>query len=46
VIVENRQLVDQLEKKAFGKLIGIVMKEARGKAHPSDVSALLKEHLK
>jgi glutamyl-tRNA(Gln) amidotransferase subunit E len=46
VIAENPQLVDQLEKKAFGKLIGIVMKEARGKAHPSDVSALLKEHLK
>jgi glutamyl-tRNA(Gln) amidotransferase subunit E len=46
VIVENRQLVDQLEKKAFGKLIGIVMKEARGKARPGDVSALLKERLK
>jgi glutamyl-tRNA(Gln) amidotransferase subunit E len=46
VIAENRQLLDQLGEKAFGKLIGIVMKEARGKAHPGDVGALLKERLK
>jgi glutamyl-tRNA(Gln) amidotransferase subunit E len=46
VISKNRQSVDQLGKKAFRMLIGIVMKEARGKAHPSDVSALLKERLK
>ena len=46
VIAENRQLVDQLGEKAFGKLIGILMKEARGKARPGDVGALVKERLK
>jgi glutamyl-tRNA(Gln) amidotransferase subunit E len=33
VIAENRQLLDQLGEKAFGKLIGILMKEARGKGY-------------
>jgi glutamyl-tRNA(Gln) amidotransferase subunit E len=46
VIAENRQLVDKMGKKAFGTLMGIVMKEVRGKANPGIVSALLKERLK
>jgi glutamyl-tRNA(Gln) amidotransferase subunit E len=45
VITENRQLVDQSGKKAFGTLMGVVMKEVRGKADPSVVSALLKKRL-
>jgi glutamyl-tRNA(Gln) amidotransferase subunit E len=46
VIAENRQLVDQAEKNAFGKLMGLVMKEVRGKADPRLVSKLLRERLK
>jgi glutamyl-tRNA(Gln) amidotransferase subunit E len=46
VIAENRQSVDQLGAKAFGMLMGAVMKEVRGKADPALVSALLKERLK
>ncbi len=45
VIAENRQSVDQMGKKAFGMLMGVVMKEVRGKADPALVSALLKERL-
>ena len=45
VIAENRQSVDQLGAKAFGTLMGVVMKEVRGKADPALVSALLKERL-
>jgi glutamyl-tRNA(Gln) amidotransferase subunit E len=46
VIAENRQTVDQAGKKAFGKLMGIVMTEVRGKADPELVSKLLRERLK
>jgi len=46
VIAENRQMVDQLGKKAFGTFMGIVMKEVRGKADPGLVSELLRERLK
>jgi glutamyl-tRNA(Gln) amidotransferase subunit E len=46
VIAENRQSVDQMGKKAFGMLMGIVMKEVRGKADPGLVNALLRERLK
>jgi len=46
VIAENKQSVDQMGKKAFGVLMGIVMKEVRGKADPGLVSALLREQLK
>jgi glutamyl-tRNA(Gln) amidotransferase subunit E len=45
-IAENRQLVDSTGKKAFGMLMGIVMKEVRGKADPALVSELLREKLK
>ncbi|HUT16977.1 MAG TPA: hypothetical protein VMW84_01615, partial [Acidobacteriota bacterium] len=33
-------------KNAFGKLMGIVMKEVRGKADPELVSKLLRERLR
>ena len=46
VILENKSLVDKLGGKAFGMLMGIVMKEVRGKADPGLVSALLREQLK
>jgi glutamyl-tRNA(Gln) amidotransferase subunit E len=45
VIAENKKSVEQLGKKAFGMLMGAVMKEVRGKADPSLVSTLLKERL-
>jgi glutamyl-tRNA(Gln) amidotransferase subunit E len=46
VIAENRQRVVKLGKNAFGMLMGMVMKEVRGKANPALVSKLLKERLK
>ncbi len=46
VIAKNKQSTDQLGKKAFGMLMGIVMKEVRGKADPGLVSELLRERLK
>jgi len=45
-IAANRQTVEKLGKNAFGMLMGIVMKEVRGKADPELVSKLLKERLK
>jgi glutamyl-tRNA(Gln) amidotransferase subunit E len=46
IVAENRQAVDSLGKKAFGMLMGIVMKEVRGKADSGLVSELLKERLR
>jgi glutamyl-tRNA(Gln) amidotransferase subunit E len=46
VINENKRSVDKLGKNAFGMLMGLVMKEVRGKADPELVSKLLKERLK
>ena len=46
VIAENKKSVTEMEQKAFGMLMGVVMKEVRGKADPSVVTALLRERLK
>jgi glutamyl-tRNA(Gln) amidotransferase subunit E len=45
-VAANGQAVDKLGKNAFGMLMGVVMKEVRGKAEPELVSRLLKERLK
>jgi glutamyl-tRNA(Gln) amidotransferase subunit E len=45
-IAANRQAVEKLGKNAFRMLMGMVMKEVRGKANPELVSKLLKERLK
>jgi aspartyl-tRNA(Asn)/glutamyl-tRNA(Gln) amidotransferase subunit B len=44
-ISANQQTINKLGKNAFGTLMGIVMKKARGKADPNLVSKLLKERL-
>jgi glutamyl-tRNA(Gln) amidotransferase subunit E len=41
----NRSLVEERGANAFGPLIGIVMKEVRGKAEASLVSELVKRKL-
>jgi Glu-tRNA(Gln) amidotransferase subunit E-like FAD-binding protein len=46
IIAENNQAVDRMGQRAFGMLMGVVMKEVRGKADPSIVRALLRERLK
>jgi aspartyl-tRNA(Asn)/glutamyl-tRNA(Gln) amidotransferase subunit B len=46
IIAENKQSIEKLGEKSFGLLIGLVMKEARGKADPANVNKLLKERLK
>ena len=46
VIAANKQSVDKLGKNSFGMLMGVVMKEVRGKANPDLVAKLLKERLK
>jgi len=45
VIVRNKVQIDKLGKEAFGLIMGLVMKEARGKANPRVVSALVREKL-
>jgi glutamyl-tRNA(Gln) amidotransferase subunit E len=46
VIAENKQSVEKLGGNSFGLLMGLVMKEARGKADPAIVSKLLKERMR
>jgi glutamyl-tRNA(Gln) amidotransferase subunit E len=45
VIATNKQSVERLGKNAFGMLMGVVMKEVRGKANPELVSKILKQKL-
>ena len=45
IVAENKQSVNKLGKKAFGLLMGLVMKKIRGKANPDLVGKLLKERL-
>jgi glutamyl-tRNA(Gln) amidotransferase subunit E len=46
IIADNKQSVDKMGNKAFGLIMGLVMKEARGRANPAIVSKLLKELLR
>jgi aspartyl-tRNA(Asn)/glutamyl-tRNA(Gln) amidotransferase subunit B len=46
IIAANKQSIDNLGKGAFGILMGVVMKEVRGKANPELVVKLLKERFK
>ena len=41
----NRSTIEKMGQGAFGMLMGVAMKEARGKANPEIVSDLLKERL-
>ena len=45
VIAANRQIIEKNGKNAFGILMGIVMKEVRGKATPELVSKILKQKI-
>ncbi|MCX8150764.1 MAG: Glu-tRNA(Gln) amidotransferase subunit GatE [Candidatus Bathyarchaeota archaeon] len=45
VITENKDSIEKGGKNAFGLVMGLVMKEARGKANPNDVSMLVKQKL-
>jgi glutamyl-tRNA(Gln) amidotransferase subunit E len=45
IIADNQQSLDKMGGKAFGLIMGLVMKEARGKADPAIVNKLLKEKL-
>jgi len=46
VIAQNKAQIEKVGKGSFGLVMGLVMKEARGKASPEAVSALVKEKLK
>jgi Glu-tRNA(Gln) amidotransferase subunit E-like FAD-binding protein len=46
IIKDNRQSLDKMGGKAFGLVMGLVMKEARGKADPAIVSELTKKRLR
>ncbi len=46
VITQNKMQIDRSGQGSFGLVMGLVMKEARGKANPEAVSALVKEKLK
>jgi Asp-tRNA(Asn)/Glu-tRNA(Gln) amidotransferase B subunit len=41
----NKQSVEKQGKNAFGLLMGLVMKEVRGKANPDVVSDLVRKKL-
>jgi len=45
IIERNRSLIEQRGANAFGPLIGVVMKEVRGKANATLVSELVKKRL-
>ncbi|MGF3522903.1 MAG: GatB/YqeY domain-containing protein, partial [Candidatus Bathyarchaeia archaeon] len=45
VIAENKPLIEKNGKNAFGLVMGLVMKEARGKANPNEVNTLVKQKL-
>ncbi|PIU59513.1 Glu-tRNA(Gln) amidotransferase GatDE subunit E, partial [Candidatus Bathyarchaeota archaeon CG07_land_8_20_14_0_80_47_9] len=45
VIKNNKDLIEESGAKAFGPLMGIVMKEARGKANTNIVNELIKKKL-
>jgi len=45
IVAANRQSVEKLGGNAFGMLMGLTMKEARGRADPSVVGKLLKARL-
>lgn len=46
VISENKQSINKLGKNSFGLLMGIIMRQVRGKADPSIVTKIIKEKLK
>ena len=46
VLMKNKRLVEERGEQAFGPLMGLVMKEMRGKADVALITALLKERLK
>ncbi|MCW4047881.1 MAG: Glu-tRNA(Gln) amidotransferase subunit GatE [Candidatus Bathyarchaeota archaeon] len=46
VVAENKRSIEGLGNKAFGLLMGAVMKEVRGKADPDLVARLLKQRLR
>jgi glutamyl-tRNA(Gln) amidotransferase subunit E len=46
VVAKNKRSIEGLGNKAFGLLMGAVMKEVRGKADPELVAKLLRERLK
>jgi len=45
VIAENKHSIEKSGKNAFGLVMGLVMKEARGKANPNEVSMIVKQKL-
>ncbi|MBT0159223.1 Glu-tRNA(Gln) amidotransferase subunit GatE [Candidatus Bathyarchaeota archaeon A05DMB-2] len=46
VVAENKRSIEELGNKAFGLLMGAVMKEVRGKADPDLVARLLRQRLR
>jgi glutamyl-tRNA(Gln) amidotransferase subunit E len=45
IIAANKAVIEKQGKAAFGMLMGVVMKEVRGKANPELVSKILKQKL-
>ena len=46
IISENKQSIQKLGQKSFSKLMGIVMRQVRGKADPATIIKIIKEKLK
>jgi len=45
ILADNRKTVERMGGKAFGLIMGLIMKEARGRADPAVVSKSLKDKL-
>jgi glutamyl-tRNA(Gln) amidotransferase subunit E len=45
IIADNKSIIEKNGKNAYGILMGIVMKEVRGKANPEHVNKILKQKL-
>jgi glutamyl-tRNA(Gln) amidotransferase subunit E len=45
IITNNKLLIEKSSKSAFGMLMGLVMKEVRGKANPELVNKILKQKI-
>jgi glutamyl-tRNA(Gln) amidotransferase subunit E len=43
LISENRSMIEKMGMRSFGPLMGIIMKEVRGKAQAEDVKTILKQ---
>ena len=45
IMEENSEFINQRGKDAFGPVMGLIMKKARGRVKPEDIKGILKSRL-